>query len=455
MGIIVSKANELVVIGDIGQTGYPTRTSQGVPVVDPGIPLTQYAPNAADPLAMWRKHPSLRKVVTFAARQVASINWHVYEKLADGDRVRLTGSPAEQRLNGPGRFVTGYHFWHDLTVDCMLYDVWAFLVLNDRLLRLPPSRLKITSDFLGQVAKVEVQVDQTTAGFDSGQTRYVDITDAPLCIGWGWAPSAAGGTSPLQTLNDILTESSDAVDWRRRQWAQSPKFSGYLHRPAEARKWAPEDRDRFLQAWRGWRDGTAQGQPVLEDGMDYKELPKGPSPRDAMDVEGRRLTDSEVASAYHIPPELVGARPGNYSNMQAYRQMLFGPTLGPQFKEFEQAVNMMAMPYLDRTAGAYAELDREQAMNGSFLEQAEVMSTAIGGPWLTRNEGRGKFNLPAIDGGDELITPLNVTQGGQASPHDSGTQNRGADPAKSAAGSGSTAQDALIVGDTPAEGTGQ
>ena len=39
---------------------------------------------------------------------------------------------------------------------------------------------------------------------------------------------------------------------------------------------------------------------------------------------------------------------------------------------------------------------------------------------MTRNETRKIQNLPAVEGGDELITPLNVLIGGQASPQDGG-----------------------------------
>jgi hypothetical protein len=48
---------------------------------------------------------------------------------------------------------------------------------------------------------------------------------------------------------------------------------------------------------------------------------------------------------------------------------------------------------------------------------------SVGAPWLTRNEARARQNLPQVDGGDALVTPLNVLIGGQASPTDSGTQN--------------------------------
>jgi len=52
-----------------------------------------------------------------------------------------------------------------------------------------------------------------------------------------------------------------------------------------------------------------------------------------------------------------------------------------------------------------------------------------GGPILTRAEARAMLNLRHIEGTDELIVPLNVIEGGQASPTDSGEQNVGGDNA--------------------------
>ena len=37
---------------------------------------------------------------------------------------------------------------------------------------------------------------------------------------------------------------------------------------------------------------------------------------------------------------------------------------------------------------------------------------------MTTNEGRRILDLDRVEGGDELVTPLNVTQGGQPSPQD-------------------------------------
>ena len=73
----------------------------------------------------------------------------------------------------------------------------------------------------------------------------------------------------------------------------------------------------------------------------------------------------------------------------------------------------------------YAEFNLATKLDGSFEEQAAVLSGMVGRPVMTADEARARLNLPAL-GGDagELVTPLNVLAGGQASPRDSGSQNQ-------------------------------
>lgn len=420
MPAIIKAAGDLVTLGSFAG-GFPVTSSWGTPLLsrDPGIPLSQYSPGGIDPLTLWKTQPSLRKVVSFAARQVGAIPWHAYIRVSDTDRQRVSGSRAELVMDKPSRFVSGYKLWRDVAVDMMMFDLFCVLNLDGELIRIPPRLIELKADYLGEVKQV---ILHTPAGQDD-----IDLTGAPMAISWGWHPNGGSGVSPLYTLSQILEESRRSVEWRNSQWDNSPKINGILKRPADAPRWGDQQRSRFLESWRNWRDTPrAGGTPLLEDGMEYDTL-EGVKPVDAKDIEGRMLTDAEVASAFHIPPELVGARAGNFSNIGAFRAMLFGPTLGPLFTELFQAVNNTLVASLDTTEGLYVEQDREAAINGSFLEQAQLLSTLIGGPVMTRAEGRAKLNLPFLDGTEELIVPLNVTEGGQASPRDSGEQNEGPD----------------------------
>lgn len=256
--------------------------------VDPGVPISHYVGPSTDPLQMWKEQPSVRKVVGYIARQVAQLPWHAYQRISDTDRERLKGSEVERLMSNPSRFVSGYDLIRDLVTDALLYDRYcAILDAKGGLVRLSPKRWRISSDWLGQVTGITLM---TPAGYDD-----IDITDAPLMIGWGWADTAPGGVSPMFTLATILEEAAESVKWRKRQWAEKPQFHGFLKHPSTFK--SDEQKRRFAISWNRWSDG-ASGTPILEDGMDYVAAPRI-SPKDALDLDGRQLTDVEVAAAFH------------------------------------------------------------------------------------------------------------------------------------------------------------
>ena len=423
MAVVRAKSGGLVTIGRIG-SGYPQLTTQGLPwsSPDPGIRLLDYSVEPTrDPLKIWKSQPELRKVVDFAARQFASVSWHLYQRKGDNDRVRMSNSRAERIFADPSPGVTGYMLIRDLVTDLMIYDICCAILLDDELVRIPAGLLKVQSDWLGRVEGVWV-----TAGSDEG----FEITDAPKVMTWGWHPTKAGGVSPMYTLAELLDESMESVAWRKAQWDRAPKMSGMISRPQQQRAWTKEQRERFKEDFKQWQKENMGGTLLLEDGMTYTPLSSQVRPKDMRDIEGRKLTAEEVASAFHIPPELVGARAGNFASIDAFRQMLFGPTLGPMFQQFQQAINQGGIiEAFDTSKDLYLEANREGAMAGTFMEQARYFQTATGGPVMTRAEARSRMNLKYLDGTDELIVPLNVVEGGQASPTDSGEQNLGGDNA--------------------------
>ena len=383
---------------------------------DGGYPLMAWGDTPVNPRGMWKPQPSLRKVIEFISSQIAQLPWHAYERVEDNDRQRVNDSPAEQILRQPSRWVTGFQLMEQLLTDFMLWDRFAAVMHEGELVRLPPQLWTIKADALGRVTKIVLDIP--------GQAQRVDLTDAPLLIDWGWSDASAGGISPMFTLAELLGENREAIKWRRRQWDQAPKFGGLLRHPTSFKD--TKKREAFAISWQDWIEGR-KGTPILEDNMEYIQPPQI-DPDKARDIEGRQLSDSEVAGAYHVPPELLGIRAGNFGSVQAFRSMLFGPTLGPRITRLEQAVNRIAEHLDPGRPSLYLEINREAALAGSPIEQSQVLQTSSGGPIMTRAEARARMNLRYIDGTDELITPLNVLVGGQASPSDSGSQNEaGAD----------------------------
>lgn len=409
----------MAVFQSLGELGEHLQVT-GMKIADPGIPLWDVTAGGGDFGPVWADQPSVRKVVSFIARNLSSIPLHVYDRVGDGDRRRVRDHPLARTVGRPSSAPaqTGYRFWESVLIDGLIFDRWCLMKVRHggelELVRIPARRVRFKADALDRIEKVVIYQDG----------KAVEHDPAKFIIDVGYSERGASGTSPMQTLRHLLEESREAVEYRRSVWKNGARFPLVLER---ADKFSSDAAyNRFVASWSAFIRGGPQtgGTPILEDGMKARAI-EGFKPQETGDLEGRRLTDIETASSYHIAPELVGAREGTYSNIDAFRQMLYRDNLGPYIDAWVQALNASLVPELAPGTDYYIEPHMESKLRGSFEEQAKVLSSAIGAPWMLRSEGRGRMNLPAIDGADELVTPLNVLIGGQASPRDSGSQNEG------------------------------
>lgn len=377
-----------------------------------------------DEEALFRAQPALRTVISFLARNIASLPLKVYRRISDTDRVRVTDTPLARLLGRPNPSLTRYAWVYGLVADLALYDAtFSIKVASPEgrmaLIPIPPPWVGVWEG-LAMPKSFDLQLAPgiTRRGVTPDQVVYIH----------GYGPTRRSkGVSPLESLAGLLEEERQATGYRQQYWRQAARISGVIERSATAPKWTAEQRDRFVAGFQATYTGdspTAGRSPVLEDGMTYRPLAF--SAVDSQLVESRKLSRVEVAAAYHVPPPSVGVLDNaNYSNMTAAHLQLYQDTLGPWLEQLGQELELQLSPdFPELLAGTYLEFDIAGKLRGSFLEQAQAFSTAIGRPWMTAAEGRALQNMPDA-GGDshELVTPLNVLVGGQASPRDTGAQN--------------------------------
>lgn len=401
-------------LGDLGR--YTERNGITLDVVDAPTSLSEWSEQLSYGHG-WDNQPSLRKVTGFIARQLASTPMHLFERKANNDRDRVRDGALADLLARPSRApgMTAYRFWEAILIDGLIHDRWCAKI-NEHidgsysLTRIPARLVKFKSDWLGQITKVKITTPDGEVLEEDPEGYLIDV---------GYSVRGANGTSPIRTLGAILDEWREAVGYRRQVMKNGARVPQVIERPVAAGKFEEADFLRFKQSWGAFVKGGGQegGTPILEDGMTIKEV-NAFRPRDTEDLEGRRLTDIEVAAAYHLAPELVGAREGTFANIKAFKEMLYGPNLGPYYDAWQQALNAALVQRIEPGRSVYIEANIEAKLRGSFEEQIDYLSTAVGAPVMTRNEARPRLNLSQIDGGDEIITPLNVLIGGQASPQD-------------------------------------
>jgi HK97 family phage portal protein len=390
-------------------------------------------PSSMTAAQMWESQPHFRTVVTFIARNIAQLGLHSFERVGQTDRRRDRASVLARSLQDVDGNMTTFELIFALVGDLALYDraYWwaapsADMESGWMIRRLPPTWVEPVMDNPWQVKEYNVYMRDNAAP--------TVVPAANVLAFPGYHPGKMVGSSPtVDALRQTLQEQVEAATYRSQVWKRGGRASSVIERPKDAPGWTEAQADRFREDWYAnftGRGPRAGGTPILEDGMQLKRIDF--NAQEQQYVEAAKLSLTTVASAFHVNPTMIGQNDGaNYSNVREFRKMLYGDTLGPLVAQIEGRINTFLIPRmgLDRQR-FYVEFNIAEKLQGNFEEQASAMQTATGGPWMLRSEARSLMNLPAIEGADELIVPLNVIEGGQASPSDSGSANQNAAPSR-------------------------
>jgi HK97 family phage portal protein len=412
----------------------------------PLLPSVSLSPTyAATYEALYRSQPALRTVISFLARNIAQLGLDVFKKVNPNDRRRIGDHPVARLLERPlpGSKWTKYRLINTLIHELCIYDDAYWLKLYDNGVRgiVPIPAWMITPNGPSWFEP------DTYVIRGNGQTQVVDAGDVVHFHGYNPSDPRCG-VAPIESLRQILAEEYAAGSYREQMWRNGARVGGYIKRPKEAPKWSDTASRMFRADWAALYSGdgpNAGGTPVLEDGMEF--VPSGVTPRDAQYVESRKLTREEVASAFHVSPLMVGLLDSaTFNNVTQFHQMLYQDTLAPTLTQLAQDIECQLLTDFEKDNGKfYVEFNLNEKLRGSFAEQAQSFQSAVGGPWMTRAEARAMANLSEIDGADELIVPLNVVEGGLASPNDTAPNAPNNGPSNDQPDNGGTASAVAAV----------
>ncbi len=388
--------------------------------------LKMYDEYNYDYATLYRQQPNIRTCVDFLARNVAHLGLHVFRRVSATDRQRLREHPLALLLGQPlpAQFkTTRYRLIESLMADLGIYfnAYWLKIRQDDAvgaLLRLPPPNVRVRGGLVPTGYELNL----------SGKTTKISPENILHFRGYN-PESAITGLSPLETLRRVLAEEQAAGDYREYFWRNAARMGGIIERPPAAPEWSQGARARFKTEFEALYSGVSNSgkTAILEEGMTWKA--GSFNAQESEYLGGRKLTREECARAYHIPLPMVGILDhATFSNIQEQHRNLYQDCLGPWLALIEQDIELQLLPDFADTTGIYVEFNLQEKLQGSFEEQTGSLQSSVGRPWMTADEARARMNLPSL-GGDaaELVTPLNVLIGGQASPRDSAPPEKAAD----------------------------
>ena len=367
---------------------------------------------------LYETQPALRSVISFLADNVAGLPLKCYVRKPDGGRERDRDSSLALLLANPNGWTTCHELIRATVSEYLLHDdsLWLTIPADTRSGWMVAV---IPHDWLSPKTRDGLDVDYIKVKTPYGGETTLKTEDYIRFV--GWSPYGTATTSSrIEALKQILSEQISAWNFRNGIWKNQGRVQQWISRPADT-PWGEGARDRFAESWKNKfasdKGTDTGGTPLLEDGMRLETTSF--NAREAQWAEATKLSREDVCAVYHVNPGLIYHTDATtYASAKDNARALYSDTLAPILDMIEERINAFLIPRLGLDDTHYCEFDLDAKLQGSFEERASVMQSSVGAPWMTRNEARAMLNLPAIDGGDDIVTPLNVLTGGQASPND-------------------------------------
>ena len=131
---------------------------------------------------------------------------------------------------------------------------------------------------------------------------------------------------------------------------------------------------------------------------------------DAQHVETRRLQIEEICRGYGVFPIMVGHsdKSATFASSEAFFSAHVKHTLAPWHRAWTQRIDEML---LDGSGPLYAEFDTRYLVAGDMNARAVYARTMVEMGLLSPNEWRDEEGRDPRAGGDQYLTPMNMTTG--------------------------------------------
>ncbi len=342
--------------------------------------------------------------VMVIAETLAQLPFILYEREGENKKRAVNERLYSLLHDMPNDFQTSFDYRLNKTMQILLHGVgYSFInrANNGDVLELLPMRSN----------KVEFKQNKDF----SLSYVFTDVDNNPIPLRQDQVFRILGSTldgitpmSPIEMHRQTIGIASAADKHAALMFRNGGKMSGVLQNDGH---FSSDDvAKRVKESWDESTSGAnANKTALLEDGLKWQQVSM--SNRDAQYIESRKFQKEDIASIFRVPPHKIGILDRATNNNIEHQGLEFvTDTMMPWNVRWEQSI---ARDLLGREKAKrfYAELLVDGLMRGDSAARSAFYQSAVGGPWMTINEARKAENRDPVKGGDELIRPLNLSQG--------------------------------------------
>jgi HK97 family phage portal protein len=207
------------------------------------------------------------------------------------------------------------------------------------------------------------------------------------------------GTSPIHACGLAATQGLRIQENSAQFFGKGSNPGGIIAVPESI------NADKAREMKQLWDETYGAGKPtagtvaVLSGGMTY--IPMTINASDAQLLEQLKWTAETVCSTFHVPAHMIGiGQPPTYNNIEALNQQYYSQCLQRLIEDIEELMDD-GLGLGPRFGNAYGtEFDLEGLLRMDSATQMKVASDGVRAGILKPDEGRAKFDLMPVPGGD-------------------------------------------------------
>lgn len=345
--------------------------------------------------------------VRVLAESVASLPLKPYRRTARGKEVALTHRLYDVLHDMANPEMTSFEFREMMMTHlCLWGNHYSEIELSGRadvlaLWPLQPDRVRMDRDEAGGLVYI----------YDSPGSGQVTLPAYRVFHVRGLASNGLKGVSPIGVARNTLRLAANVEQFGASFFDNNATPGGVLEHPGKLSQAAYT---RLKESWEERHSGPANaGKPaILEEGIKWAST--GMPMSDAQFLETRKFQVGEIARIFRVPPHLIqDLDKATFSNIEHQSLDFVIHSLRPWLVRIEQAITRCLIGPMERKQ-LFAEFSVDGLLRGDIKTRYDAYAVGRNWGWLSRNDVRRLENMNDIEGGDDYLTPLNMTVLGEA-----------------------------------------
>lgn len=330
---------------------------------------------------------------------IGTLPIHVKRRLPDGSAEIVRDHPVARLLRKPNPFQNRNKLLRAYIASEELHGN-AYFVIRERDAKGYPTRI----DMLDTLNVTPMQGDNDIFYEVAEEGKTYPSRD--IIHFAGYCPNGIVGISPIRKLRHELETCMNTTLYSKDLYGGGLRNAGVFSTDQKL----DEERLSKLQTQLGAMLNKARrgGKPVLlESGFKFSSVTI--TPEDAQFVSTKLLSIDQIATAFRVPPHMVGdSTRGTYANNEQGNLEFYIHCLRPKLVELETELNSKL--FLEAEQGEYyIDITFEGIIRADTAARTAYYDKMFYIGAMCPNEIREKENLPAYEGGEKFYIPVNMS----------------------------------------------